>query len=207
MNIFIPYKTYPGKINMSIDIALLNCAIENKIDFILRLYGWNHPTITLGRNQKQESLNQTFCKKNNVELVKRPTGGRALLHDNELTYSFICPENSINKGHSVIGSYKEICEALIIAFQNIGIKLEHSDTKKITDNPYCMDISTGADLRYKNKKFIGSAQFRKKGYILQHGSMPIDIEHKLINNIFGTEKSLSSLPSIMSSNRNFFLTR
>ena len=164
----IPYEVFDGKKNMDIDAELLENAISAKENgAIFRLYGWKPACVSLGRNQDESFLDKEFLKKNNIDVVRRLTGGRALLHDNEITYSFICPVEYLENGQHVVSSYKEISQILIDKFKNLGIELDFGTSKPVkTGFDYCMLISTGADLCYKNKKLIGSAQCRKNGYIL-----------------------------------------
>ena len=123
--------------------------------------------------------------KNGIDLVKRITGGRALLHDKELTYSYICPVSYLKDGESIMGSYQEISQIFIDQFKKLGIELEISRKHHSNTNTnYCMMVATGADLCYKGKKLIGSAQYRKDGYILQHGSILFDYDKKLLETIF-----------------------
>lgn len=182
----ISYQICSGIENMQIDERLLDEAISSQYDEpLLRFYGWETPTLTLGRNQKKTEINIDYCRENQIPIIKRITGGRAVLHHMELTYSFISPVGFIKNGGSVILSYKEISEALIIAFEQMGIELSYIENKKIdVKNQYCMAISSGADLSCRGKKFIGSAQFRKNGYVLQHGSILFDVDDEMAKNIF-----------------------
>lgn len=182
----IDFKIDAGENNMQIDNDLLDFAIKNQVkEPIFRLYAWSPPCISLGRNQSDDFLDKDFLKSNNIDVVRRLTGGRALLHDNELTYSFICPIFSLKNGESIVNSYKEISEFLIKGFEKLNIKLEFPQNKKPhTKFDYCMSISTGADLCFEGKKIIGSAQFRKEGYILQHGSILFDYDKSLIEQLF-----------------------
>ena len=193
---YIEYEINNGEKNMQIDSDLLEYAIKNKLqEPIFRLYGWSPACVSLGRNQDESFLDKKFLTSKNIDIVKRLTGGRALLHDKELTYCYICPVSSLKNGERVVESYKEISQFLINGFEKLGIKLEFPQNKKIsTKTDYCMTISTSADLCYKGKKLIGSAQFRKEGYILQHGSILFDYDKKLIETIF-QEKNNSHLSS------------
>ena len=184
---FLPYGVYSGKYNMDKDEQLIEKAINNRLTFpILRFYGWSPACVSLGRNQNDEHINKQFCKDNNIDIVRRITGGRALLHDNELTYSFICPASFLKNGESIIESYKEISSALALGFKKLGMEVEFpQNVRAKTKFEYCMLLSTGADLSYLGKKIVGSAQFRKQGYILQHGSIMFDYEPMRIKNIFG----------------------
>lgn len=183
---FIPYEVKTGAENMQIDSDLLDWAIDTQFkDAIFRLYGWSPACISLGRNQKDDFINQQLIKDNNIDVVRRLTGGRALLHDDELTYSFICPVDYLEHGENVVESYKEISQILIDKLDAIGIHTDFGAQKAVkTKFDYCMLISTGADLCYQGKKLIGSAQCRKNGYILQHGSILMDYNKDLLEKIF-----------------------
>lgn len=195
---FIPYEVLTGKENMQKDSDLLDFAIAEKIDYpIFRLYGWSPACVSLGRNQQDSFIDKRFLKDTNVDLVKRLTGGRALLHDDEITYSFICPVSYLKHGENVTKSYIEISKFLINKFAKLGIELDFGASKPVhTKFDYCMLISTGADLCYKGKKLIGSAQCRKEGYILQHGSILYDYNRELLEKIFHEEVSTESITSI-----------
>ena len=195
---FIPYEVKTGQENMQIDSDLLDYAIENKLQYpIFRLYGWSPACISLGRNQDDSFINKQFLKDTGIDLVRRLTGGRALLHDNEITYSFICPQVYLKNGENVTKSYIEISQILINKFKKIGIQLDFGGEKKVnTKFDYCMLISTGADLCYEGKKLIGSAQCRKNSYILQHGSILYDYDRKLLEKIFHEDIDTNSITSI-----------
>ena len=195
---YINYQVLTGQENMRIDSDLLDSAIENKLDYpIFRLYAWKPACVSLGRNQKDDFLDRSFLKENNIDVVRRLTGGRALLHADEITYSFICPTLYLKDGEHVVSSYKEISQILIGKFKTIGIDLDFGSNKPIkTGFDYCMLISTGADLCYHGKKLIGSAQCRKQGYILQHGSILYDYDKALLEKIFKEPVSTDEITSI-----------
>lgn len=194
----IPYETRTGKENMQIDSDLLDFAIKNELkEPIFRLYGWEPACVSLGRNQKDDFLDYELLKSKNIDVVRRLTGGRALLHDNEITYSFICPESFLQNGSHIVSSYKEISQILIDKLKKLGIDLDFGASKPIkTGFDYCMLISTGADLCYKEKKLIGSAQCRSHGYILQHGSILYDYDKNLLEEIFKEKVSTDEITSI-----------
>lgn len=193
MNI-IKYKIYTGEENMRIDADLLEKAIQHQSkEAIFRLYGWSPKCISLGRNQKSNFLTK------NIDCVRRLTGGRALLHDDEITYSFVSPVSTIPNGDNVIESYKYISGILISFFKTLGVELSFGENKKIsTHYDYCMLLSTGADVCYQGKKIIGSAQYRKEGYILQHGSILFGYDKALLENIFNEEvKGITTVKEIL----------
>lgn len=105
----IPYEVKTGAENMQTDNDLLEYAIENHLkNPVFRLYGWSPACVSLGRNQKEDFLNYEFLKQKGIDIVRRLTGGRALLHDKELTYCYICPVEFHPLGRKVTESYKEI---------------------------------------------------------------------------------------------------
>ena len=177
------FGTYTGEDNMRIDAEILDKSIETQErEAIFRLYAWQPKCISLGRNQKDNFLT------GEIDAVRRLTGGRALLHDNEITYSYVTPIDIIPDGESVTESYKYISGILIDFFKTLGIELDYGENKKISMKfDYCMLLSTGADVCYHGNKIIGSAQCRKNGYILQHGSILFGYDKELLENLFNEE--------------------
>lgn len=202
---FIDYKVNTGYMNMQIDSDLLNSTINNNLkEPIFRLYGWKPACVSLGRNQDNNFLDKEFLKSNGIDVVRRLTGGRALLHDKEITYCYISPADIIPNGDNVTESYKYISSILIDIFHLFDINLEIGGlSRHITKNNYCMSISTGADLCYQGKKFIGSAQCRKNGYIMQHGSILLDLNKNLSDKIFNEPTDYSSIITLKEINPNF----
>lgn len=179
----IKYSDYTGEENMQIDADILENAIASGAkEPVFRLYGWKPKCISLGRNQKDEFLT------GEIPAVRRLTGGRALLHDNEITYSYVSPASIITNGESVVESYKYISGILIDFFRTLGVELDFGENKRVSTHfDYCMLVSTGADVCYQGKKLIGSAQCRKQGYILQHGSILFDYDKELLERLFHEE--------------------
>ncbi len=190
----INYSVHTGKENMQIDSDILEKSISECLDKpVFRLYGWLPKCISVGRNQK------TDFDTAQIDCVRRLTGGRALLHDDEVTYSFVAPVDTIPKGESVIDSYKYISGILINFFKSLGVNLDYGENKKVSTHfDYCMLLSTGADVCYQGKKIIGSAQCRKNGYILQHGSILFGYDKELLELIFHEEiKGITTVKEIL----------
>lgn len=191
---YIKFEVFDGKTNMQIDSDLLDNAIETQSkEPAFRLYGWSPKCVSLGRNQKEIPLPA------GIDCVRRLTGGRALLHDNEITYSYVAPAGD---GESVIDSYKKISGILIDFFKTLDIELElggnRDKFKGGTNFDYCMLLSTGADVCYQGKKIIGSAQCRKNGYVLQHGSILFDYDKEFLESLFHEEvKGITCVKEIM----------
>ena len=190
----IKYSVHTGKENMQIDSDLLESAIKNSsAEPVFRLYGWCPKCVSIGRNQNDDFLTE------NIDSVRRLTGGRALLHDDEVTYSCISPISAIPNGETVTQSYKYISGILIDFFKTLGISLDFGENKKVSTHfDYCMLISTGADVCFNGEKIIGSAQFRKNGYILQHGSILFDYDKELLEKLFKEEvKGITTVKEIL----------
>ena len=197
--LFFPYSVHSGEFNMDFDAKMLANTIKSGIP-ALRFYGWSPACVSLGRNQDFSHINADFCQKHGIGIVRRLTGGRALLHDRELTYSFTCRADFLKNGETVLQSYKEISGALIKGFEKLGIcaafpeeKQKHASGVRFE---YCMSLSTGADLSFEGKKLVGSAQFRKEGCILQHGSILFDYKPEKISQIFGEEPQQAQIAAI-----------
>ena len=192
---YVKFETYTGKENMQIDSDILDAAIENQEqEATFRLYAWKPRCISLGRNQKDD-----FLADINEDVVRRLTGGRALLHDDEITYSYVSPVSIIPDGETIASSYKYISGILIDFFKTLGVELEFggkSEKKVSTKFDYCMLISTGADVCYQGRKIIGSAQYRKQGYVLQHGSILFGYNKKLLESLFHEEVSMDSIATV-----------
>ena len=188
------FGTYSGEENMRIDSEILENAIRfNQNEPIFRLYAWSPRCISLGRNQKGDFLTDE------IDVVRRLTGGRALLHDDEITYSFVSSVSAIPNGETVIESYKYISGFLIDFFKTLGVELDFGENKKVSTHfDYCMLISTRADVCYQGKKIIGSAQYRKNGYILQHGSILFGYDKKFLEKLFHEEvKGITTVQEIL----------
>ena len=190
----IRYSIHTGEKNMQIDSDLLDNAIDNsESEATFRLYGWYPKCISLGRNQRGDFLDGS------IDCVRRLTGGRALLHDNEVTYSYVTPISIIPNGETITESYKYISGILIDFFKTLDITLNFGENKKVSTHfDYCMLLSTGADVCFEGKKIIGSAQYRKNGYILQHGSILFGYDKTLLENLFHEEvKGITTVNEIL----------
>ena len=197
---YIKFGTYTGAENMQIDSDLLDRAIETQAkEPIFRLYAWEPRCISLGRNQKDN-----FLEGINEDVVRRLTGGRALLHDDEITYSYITPISIIPDGETISASYKYISGILIDFFKTLGVDLDFGGAPKLPMEQikgsmkfdYCMLISTGADVCYQGRKIIGSAQYRKQGYILQHGGILFGYNKELLESLFHEEVTSKSIVTV-----------
>jgi lipoate---protein ligase len=175
---------------MAIDSWLLQQHILGNIPPTLRFYTWSHPTISIGYHQRHypEHWTNLTWHDRAIELVKRPTGGRGVLHYGDLTYALI--------GSGFIGKraevYQQICQFMIDGWRSIGINLAYGTAGRgYIHNPNCFGTATSADLICEDGyKLIGSAQLIKDGAILQHGSMRLNPDRELFDRVFGEQINL-----------------
>ena len=152
-------------INMAIDEVLLSSIVP-----VLRLYQWKPCAVSIGRYQDLDDIDLDYCTENSIDVVRRITGGKAVLHENELTYSFIIDKDEMPR--SIIESYKIISSAIIQGLRILGLNPEMNSSKVDNrDNPVCFHESSFNELIINRKKFVGSAQVRRNGKLLQHGSI------------------------------------
>jgi len=177
----IKKKNFSPYLNMSIDESLFLNNDDKTI--ILRFFGWDRPSISIGIFQKIEELNIDFINEKNIPIVRRPTGGKGVYHNDELTYSIIIPSKHSIYNLNVINSYKIISNIFINSLKELGISAELTKKSGKT-NGFCFSTQNYYEVSIDGKKIIGSAQRRKKEGILQQGSIPFTIDYEIINNIF-----------------------
>ena len=166
--------------NMAIDEAILNGLSKGISLPTIRFYDWQSSTVSCGYNQSAEKeVDFQALRKCNYGFVRRPTGGRLVLHDREVTYAVIAPISGRLAGN-VTESYSEISKALAAGLRALGVQVElergilSATSQRQTANP-CFASSSRYELSYRRKKIAGSAQMRKKGFLLQHGSILLNI--------------------------------
>lgn len=165
-----------GSWNMAVDEAILEAVGKKNVPSTLRLYGWNPPCLSLGYAQNMKDMDINNLIQNKWDLVRRPTGGQAILHTDELTYAVIgTPDNPIFSG-SVLESYQRIAYALLKTLENLGLSAQSLPMDNSITNskkPICFEIPSNYEITVNHKKIIGSAQARRQGGILQHGAIPL----------------------------------
>ncbi|MEK3981239.1 biotin/lipoate A/B protein ligase family protein [Psychrobacillus sp. FSL K6-2836] len=176
--------------NMAMDEALLDWHSEGLIPPVIRFYEWNPATLSIGYFQSVEKeIDMDAVKRLGLGFVRRPTGGRGVLHEHELTYSVIVTESYPSMPATVTEAYRVISEGLLLGFQNLGLDAyfsvpntdEQKENLKKPKSAVCFDTPSWYELVVEGKKVAGSAQTRQKGVILQHGAILLDLdEDKLI---------------------------
>jgi lipoate-protein ligase A len=171
--------------NMAIDRAMLFSYEEVKIP-TLRFYQWELPTLSFGFFQKVPEHLIKICKKNNIALVRRPTGGKAVLHDDEITYSIVAPYYLFSKERDILHVYNSIAQIFLHAFKSMNLNVELSECKTTDESSmFCFSEPSYYEITFNGKKLIGNAQRYNRDIFLQHGSLPISRNLDLINELFG----------------------
>jgi lipoate-protein ligase A len=198
---FISLGRFDAATNMAIDEAILEANLDKDAPPTLRLYEFTPPAVSIGYSQRLDSKTIKNIDASGFAIVRRPTGGRAVLHKNDLTYSFVGSSRQVGVDRdnilstSVIGSYKQICQGLILAFKQLGLTLEFGRGKSLrSDKVDCFEAVTIADLHYQGRKLVGSAQVRRRHAVLQHGSIILDQAQGLMQELIGKNGFENSAP-------------
>ncbi len=163
---------------MAVDEALLESVGSGASRPVLRLYRWDPPCLSLGYAQAIAEVDRPRLASFDWDLVRRPTGGRAILHTDELTYSVTAPLREPRVAGSVLDSYQRLSQALLLALTSLGLPVQTQAVNPSTLtgkplNPVCFEVPSAYEITVGGKKLIGSAQARRKDGVLQHGSLPL----------------------------------
>lgn len=179
---FIYNKPMDAYSNMAFDEALFQGYCLGDSRPTLRVYLWSPPAFSLGYFQDaQKELNLEKCAKENINFVRRITGGGIIFHDQEITYSLICSREDLEILDSVAGSFKKICSFLVNFYKSLGLDakfaVESSAGRKLAEpRAFCFASKEKYDIVIGNKKIGGNAQKRRKNIIFQHGSIPLRLD-------------------------------
>jgi lipoate-protein ligase A len=172
---FINTDAQDAALNMALDEALLIGYLNGTTPPTLRVFRWTQPSISLGRFQRVErEIELARCQQRGVALVRRPTGGRAVYHCDEFTYSIVIGKRE-GVPSGVVAAYSYLARGLVAALGCLGIRAELSD-ERVSKHPSaaCFASSTQADLTSDGFKLVGSAQVWRDTALLQQGSLPLD---------------------------------
>ncbi|MCP8617366.1 lipoate--protein ligase family protein [Salirhabdus salicampi] len=185
---FLDTEYNSPEFNMALDEALLRWHSEGDIPPVLRFYCWSPAALSVGYFQKIDGkIDVNAVKEHGFQLVRRLTGGRAVLHDDELTYSVIVSEKHEKMPNSVTEAYRVISQGILRGFQNLHLDAEFSIPEgKLTQtgSAVCFDQPSWYELVVAGRKAAGSAQTRQKGVILQHGSIPLEVDEDKLFDLF-----------------------
>jgi lipoate-protein ligase A len=187
---FLPLEVNNGYWNMALDEAILRMVIGGKSPNTLRLYKWSPSTASIGRNQSlQSEIDISYVKEKGFGIVRRITGGGAVFHDElrEITYSIVCPIKFLENlgAKKVIEQFEIITKGIIIGLHIFGLEPEK-------------DIIHCPAILLDGKKFSGNAQVRKKGYLLQHGTILLDLDPELMYSVLKAPENVGKTRMVKS---------
>jgi lipoate-protein ligase A len=166
-----------GAWNMAVDEAILKAVGQGLSLPTLRLFAWEPACLSLGYAQPSSDVDKGRLTERGWHLVRRPTGGRAILHTDELTYSVIGPLNDPRLAGSVLDSYRCLATALLDSLHRLNIPAESNPSPATPSSapkgPVCFEVPSNYEITVAGKKLIGSAQARRKEGFLQHGTLPL----------------------------------
>lgn len=189
---FIDSGNCSAAFNMAMDEAIATSVRSADSAPTLRFYGWDVPSVSIGYFQKIHDIDLQSCKKNHIPVVRRLTGGRAVLHGNEITYSFSSKTSGKLSG-GLLDSYRKLSEAFSLALSKIGIATDTDldrkrrrspDSVHRERSPECFQSTSYGELTSSSKKIIGSAQKRWADGLLQQGSLPFMLNSDVMREIF-----------------------
>lgn len=164
-----------GAMNMALDEILMKRQSSGDSPPTIRFYQWKPVAISIGQFQNIDSINLQRCNEKDVDVIRRITGGRAILHKNDVTYSVIAPESDLRVSGRLMDTYKKISNALLEGLKLLGVQAELSSGERGAGNgsTVCFNSTARYELTALGRKLIGSAQCRRFGAVLQHGSLPL----------------------------------
>jgi lipoyl(octanoyl) transferase len=167
---------HTGALNMAIDETIMQAVSSGGAPPTLRFYQWNPPCISLGKHQPLSSIDLQRCWEDGVLVVRRSTGGLAILHTDELTYSLVTHPDDPRGGGAILDSYRKLSQGLVLGLGLLGVTAQMQPVNAgVTHNASaaCFDAPSAYEITVDGRKLIGSAQTRPHGKLLQHGSVPL----------------------------------
>lgn len=165
-----------GAANMAIDEAILRAVAAKLAPPTLRFYAWEPACLSLGRAQPVADVDLRALRVWGFDLVRRPTGGKAILHVDELTYSVIAPEGDPRVAGGIVGSYRRLSAGLVRGLERMGVPGIVADQRaenRGAAGPVCFEVPSDYEITVGGRKLVGSAQMRARGVVLQHGALPL----------------------------------
>ena len=179
-----PYATWrllrsaptDGATNMAVDETILRAVAAGLAPPTLRLYAWEPACLSLGRAQPLTDVNLEALQAAGFDLVRRPTGGKGILHVDELTYSVVAPQAEPRVAGGIVESYRRLSAGLVRGLERLGVtnlvadrRVEHLHP----EGPVCFEVPSDYEITAGGRKLVGSAQMRARGVVLQHGALPL----------------------------------
>ncbi len=175
----------PGADSMASDLAVLEAVTAGEAPPTVRLYSWSPPCLSLGRHQPEDAADRRFCRQEGIDVVRRPTGGRAVLHHLERTYSVAAPLGEPPLPRALQDSYRRICAGLVRACRILGVDAELTGGEVNLSLPGprttvpCFETPAGGEVVVAGRKLVGSSMRAHHGVILQHGAILLDWDGRL----------------------------
>ena len=168
-----------GAANMAIDEAIMRSVAEDRSPPTLRFYGWAPPCVSVGYSQSvRKEVDLDRCRERGYTWVRRPTGGRALLHIDELTYSIVAPQGEARVAGDIITSYRRLSLGLVEGLRTLHGGVVQADRMEtdggLEKSAACFDVPSHYEVTAYGRKLVGSAQVRRNGVVLQHGALPLE---------------------------------
>jgi len=194
----------PGAWNMAVDEAIALLAAKGAGRTTLRFYQWQPGAVSLGRHQPSADIDRKAVQERGYGLVRRPTGGRAILHVDELTYSIAGSASDELLSGAVLDTYNRLSEGLVLGLRRLGLDAEKAPGTTRTGpdvSAACFEVPSAYELCVGPAKIMGSAQSRRAGYVLQHGSLPLrgDITRLVDVLVVSDESERASLSATLAS--------
>jgi len=161
-----------GATNMAIDEAILEAVTPT-----LRVYAWDPPCLSLGFSQSARDVDRKGCSERGWEIVRRPTGGQAILHVDELTYSVCASQSEARVAGGIVESYGRLVAGLLAGLELLGLRSARAESdgaqQEGGSGPACFAGPARYEVTVDGRKLVGSAQSRRLGGVLQHGTLPL----------------------------------
>jgi lipoate-protein ligase A len=166
-----------GAWNMAIDEAIMEAVAVGSAPPTLRLYQWQPPCVSLGKRQPLSGIDIARCREDGVDIVRRSTGGLAILHTDELTYSIVTSPDDPRAAGAVLDSYRKLSQGLVAGLRLLDVPAEMQPVNLDGASHYasaaCFEAPSAYEITAGGRKLMGSAQTRPHGKLLQHGSLPL----------------------------------
>jgi lipoate-protein ligase A len=185
--LFVSDLRYPSEMNMARDEALFNEVMAGEIPGAIRFYDWDKTALTLGYHQRNFSFADSSL---DLPVLRRPTGGGAVLHSNDITFSICAPVEGVFQG-DIPYTYRIVSEIFLEAFRICGVDAEMQSSQSRFAN-VCFERSANLELSFRDKKIMGAAQVRKKGFFLLQGVIPLRVDEKIYSRVFGSPVKIPS---------------
>ncbi|HSJ57973.1 MAG TPA: lipoate--protein ligase family protein [Anaerolineae bacterium] len=165
-----------GATNMAIDEAILEAVVAGDSLPTIRFYQWAPPCLSLGRSQPLADVDLAACRVGGIGVVRRPSGGRAILHTDELTYSVALPAADPRAGDGVVDGYRRLSAGLLAGLERLGamaVQAAGRRPEQASLTAICFETPSQYEITVGDRKLVGSAQWRARGGVLQHGTLPL----------------------------------